>query len=293
MEEILRKLDTVQSSVSIVSMNLTPSDACSSKAEIPYRTLMDTLSLPSDMSVTDLPKEVDKTPGLHPFSYSWGSRLENEAYEPVIQYLDAHHHMRGVNVANGQRLSHGHLFAVQVFSLRPNLLVTSSELRQTKTGPRHRFNVLGTSDIFVSLDPAGRIERANCAFCIEIKRVGDMSSTSAVNRCLREGVLQLIGLNVANTNASPSVLVTNLNRQHYVLYISKNPNPGRLQYTLNLLQCSTFGRSVDYIKDTLLRRQCVTHDFGSPLSPEGSMTYYEEDDDDMFDTDAKVIVTEV
>jgi hypothetical protein len=293
MEEILRKLDIVQSSVSIVSMNLTPSDTCSSKAEIPYRTLMDTLSLPSDMSVADLPKEVDAAPGLYPFSYPWGRRSESEAYEPVIQYLNACHHLKGVNIANGQRLSHGHLFAVQVFSLRPNLLVASSELRQTKTGPRHRFNVLGTSDIFVSLNPAGRIERANCAFCIEIKRVGDMSSRSGINRCLREGIIQLIGLNVANTNTSPSVLVTNLNGQHYVLYISKNPNPEKLQYTLNLLQCSTFCRSVDYIRDTLMRRQCITHDFGSPLSPEGSVTYYEEDDDDMFDADAKVILTEV
>ena len=245
------------------------------------------------MAITNLPTKVDDSLGLHPFSFSWGSQLENAAYQPVIQYLDAHHHMSGVNIANGQCLSHGHLFAVQVFSLRPNLLVTSSELRQTKTGPRHRFNVQGTSDIFVSLNPAGRIERANCAFCIEIKRVGDMSSAGAVNRCLREGILQLIGLNVANTNTSPSVLVTNLNGRHYVLYISKNPDPGRLQYTLNLLQFSTFGRSVDYIRDKLMLRQCVTHDFGSPLSPEGSMTHYEEEDDDMFDADAKVIVTEV
>lgn len=294
-EELLREIRYIKGSVAITSTNLTPSETCSSSAEPQYRSLMETLSLPNDMAITNLPMPIDQSPGLHPFFFRWGSRLENEAYQPVAQYLDEHYHMRGVNIANGQGLSHGHLFAVQVFSLRPNLSVTSSELRQNKTGPRHRFNVLGTSDIFVSLDTAGRIERANCAFCIEIKRVGDMSSTSEVNKCLREGVLQLIGLNVGNTRTSPSVLVTNLNGRHYVLFISLSPDPGRLQYTLNVQQFSTFSRSVEYIRDNLVCRQCVTHDFGSSLSPEASATHYEVDDedDDFFDADSKVIVTEV
>ena len=146
----------------------------------------------------------------------------------------------------------------------------------------------------MALDRTREICRTNCICCVEVKRKQDMKTPSDVNKCLREAVLQLIGLNVANVYTSPSVILTDLNNSHYVLFISINPDPEiRLAFALNVFKFELLGECLSYLQEFLIHRSCVTHEFGSPLSPVQSVKIVEEesDDDDIYGADSKVFLS--
>jgi hypothetical protein len=181
----------------------------------------------------------------------------------------------GVNafdISHGQCLPHGHLFTTGVYTLRKKAGVSSVTLRLTGEEPKLKFNITGTSDIIVLSSKTSNLSRTECRYCIEVKRVQDMTGDALTNKALREGVLQLIGLNVQNVYVSPPVIVTNLNGKHFLLFISKeDKGEHSISFRLNI-------------------RPCVMQLFGSPPTPEPS-TYGDDGSND--DDEGKVQFHEV
>jgi hypothetical protein len=126
----------------------------------------------------------------------------------------------------------------------------------------------------------------NIQYAIEVKPKG-----FAVRESLKEVYLQLLGLNVDNSHASPHVLLTDLVDTHYILFLEMiNDNP------LSFRLCIETSSSLELIIrrcSVLARRACVTRRFGSgPTPPSGSLNgkplrqvqaYEDEDGDEVTD----------
>ena len=81
-----------------------------------------------------------------------------------------------------------------------------------------------------------------------------------------EGVLQLIGLNVQNDCVSPSVIVTNLNKKHLLLFISKDEEGCNISFHLNIRRYYSFTEVVFHAR-LYSDERGVTQLFGSPPTP--------------------------
>ena len=262
----------ILSYVKVSSVSMSPSSDCVSSAEHNYTTLMNTLRLPSTMSLLTLSIDGHTVEGnaYGPFSYSWGDAEEATAYGPLATYLRESGLAVEV-VSNGQTLPHGNLFNVDVHTLREKLGVRSSELRLTNSEPRYKLNLKGRTDLIVLSDPTSTVSRVNVRYCIEVKTVKSMTNDGDINRSLREAVLQLIGMNVNNDYASPSVILTNLNGKHFVLYLSMGPDDPHtiLKFNLNIRKFSSFHQALFFADQ--VPRNYYSRDFGSPATPpEGS-----------------------
>jgi hypothetical protein len=103
-----------------------------------------------------------------------------------------------------------------------------------------------------------------------------MLNTSQENQVLREAFLQLVGLNVKNTETSPAVVLTDLNSKHYVLYLELIGDPERsLQYALKI-HSSTELRDVLMFANEKGRRRCITGRLGTMLTPPQSEDEHDE-----------------
>ena len=134
---------------------------------------------------------------------------------------------------------------------------------------------------------AKSLGKSNNRYFIEIKRAEDFVEEDA----LREAVAQLIGGNVSNYFHSPPVLLTNLNDQHYVLYITIDGNPAiNLRFKLNVLRMPTFGVAAAFAEERTAEFHTVTLHMGRRPSPPVSPCSYlinasdpwtsDDDDDD-------------
>lgn len=276
-------INEIKSNVKVTSLNLTPSNDCESSAEISYTQLMETLQLDRTMSLLSIVEIVqdDTTCSLSPFSFKWDSETEGAAYNPTLEYLRDKVGANAIEISHGQGLPHGHFFTTGVYTLRKMTGVSSAILRRTGEEPRLKFNVAGTSDITVLRSKRSNLSRTECRYCIEVKRVQDMKGDALTNKALREGVLQLIGLNVQNVYVSPAVIVTNLNGKHFLLSISKGEEECHISFRLNIRRYSSFAQVVFHAQ-LLSDSPCVTQLFGSPPTPEPSASgdYGSNDDDE-------------
>jgi len=291
MQAIRMSLLTIGSNVKVTSHNLTPSSDCKSCAEPNYTSLMETIDLDRSMNILSGIGECEEDSLLCEFrehSFTWGEKTEDSSYPGLIEYL-TEVGMFPHDVSHGQNLPHGHLFSSSVHTLRKNTGVSSQILRSTGAEPKLKFTVSGTSDVAVLKRQDSLLSRTHCDFCVEVKRVIDMAGDANTNKALREGVLQLIGLNAGNPYASPSVIVTNLQRKHYLLFISRGDEPDvELSFHLNIKRYKSFAQVLYHAK-TLSERGCVTHEFGSPPTPEQSNE--ERDDDCSMEGKVDVILT--
>jgi hypothetical protein len=296
-QAIMLQLHEVRSNVKVTNCKLTPSSDCESSAEFSYTNLMEVLGLTRVMSVLNC-TVVGETTSACPLpifpKFSWGDLTEASGYPALIDYLGkAGLHPR--DVSNGQSLPHGHLFNTDIHSLRPFSGVTSGVLRKTNSEPKLKYNISGTSDIICLDDAQSNISRGECLLCIEVKRVKDMEGDVAVNKALREGVLQLIGLNAGNPYKSPPVIVTNLSGKHYVLFISKRNDEDKVKFDLNVQRFTSWSQAL-FRAQHLTTRGCLTQLFGSaptpPHSSDGSVGN-NDDDEDEADSECKVQVVEV
>lgn len=281
----------IKSNVKVTSLNLTPSSDCKSSAESSYTQLMETLKLDRTMSLLNIVERVedDTTCSLSPFSFKWDSETESAAYEPILAYLRDKVGANAIEISQGQRLPHGHFFTTGVHTLRKMAGVSSAILRRTGEEPRLKFNIAGTSDITVLRSKRSNLSRTECRYCIEVKRVQDMNGDSLTNKALREGVLQLIGLNVQNVYVSPTVIVTNLSGKHFLLSISKDEEECPISFRLNIRSYSSFAQVVFHAQ-LHSDAPCVTQLFGSPPTPEPSAS---GDDGSNDDDECKVQIREV
>ena len=176
-------------------------------------------------------------------------------------------------VGNGQNISHGNLIAVTVAGRRKNLVVQNGELVTLKGEVVvDMFNLVGNTDLVRLKNDANKqfISRSEVLYAFEVKTVSAMESVSDLNCCLREALLQLVGLNAYNADTSPAVILTNLNKKHYVLYIDwpqEQPDVGEdVKYTLQIRQSQTLNCAILFA-ETLATRKCGTREFILDCSP--------------------------
>jgi hypothetical protein len=211
-------LNTVLSLVKVHTHKITPSQACMSTNSGDFVDLMSSLRLPSTLNLTEIcedgPIFSDEFPTLN---FLWGDQKENTSYSFVKAYVEEKIQKRSEIVSNGQNLPNGLLFDVDVYSIRPKLR-DSADIRLM-------YRLSGSSDIIVLQDIRPQLSRTFVEYAIEIKTEREMSTDAGVKKALREGCLQLIGLNAYNTLKSPAVIVTNLVSSNYVMYLTLDKDP--------------------------------------------------------------------
>ena len=204
------------------------------------------------------------------FQYSFRSD-EKDSYAPLQEHLSKNN-IFVVNISSGQGLLDGNLFHEEIWSLK----------KDPFAGPRQlRFLVRGRTD-FVRIDQNnGNLSRINMRYLVEVKK-GDIDEPA-----LREAFIQLIGANTANTHHSPPVFLTNLQRTHYVLFITLESKTGETVpcYHLNISQFSTFYEALSFVEDSTFRMRSCTADFlrkNTPLSTPPKNHRQDDDDEHEF-----------
>jgi hypothetical protein len=238
-----------RSDIGTVNYHLTPSSDCKSNNP-KFLNLLELLLLPRDQNLSKLAESlaIDLEDG--DFQFEWRSNVEATGYSKVLDYLQGLGLIAHI-VADDTKLAEGLLYDVVLYSLR------TTEIRR----PRCRYRLRGRTDIIV-LDPDNaNVSRSSTVFGVEIKSAG-MNDEKGINQALREGFLQLVGLNAANEYRSPPVILSNLVREHYVLYFvrEQNSSSGNTYYQLKIVKAKTFGGAVRFVCTSLMKRASVTHD---------------------------------
>jgi len=235
-----------------------PSEGCKTEAEPSFLRLMDTLQLPHTMKLDELIIDgINASECTYEnFNWHWDMRDEVSCYMPLISYLSKCR-LRSFDIHKGEGLPSACLFHVPVYTLKTNY-----------SQPQLILYVKGTSDVLVVSPTAPTnihfLKRSQYEFCIEVKTVEAMKNN--INECLREALIQLIGLNVNNTYRSPSVILTNLIRRHFVLLLDLDDEE---RIFLRILRFSAFHQAL-FFCNSLCDREPVTANWGRAPTPEGS-----------------------
>jgi hypothetical protein len=122
--------------------------------------------------------------------------------------------------------------------------------------PVRKFRIKGRTDLAV-FNRGSPMTCAGLLWAMEVKPSKSFNTNSDVNRALREGAMQLIGMNADNHYTSPSVMVTALTNKHYVLYLERDSNPEqRLQFHLRLKWTDSLAVIVIYrIEELVIYRE--------------------------------------
>jgi hypothetical protein len=146
--------------------------------------------------------------------------------------------------------------------------------------PKIKITIEGRTDLVILKGGESNLSRMDTLYCIEVKTVKGMKN---VDKCLREAALQLLGVNVDNHCASPPILLTNLNKMHYVLFITLDPNSECLRFLMNINKYTSFANALYHMETTICRQGCVTTYFGSPPTPPSSIHISEDENEDSGD----------
>ena len=281
-------LQNIASRTEIFQTNITPSTGCKSSGhhKSHFVQILEALRLPSTIMLKET-FSVSVPPNFppcqyQPFLFSWSGEgdlkiKESKSYAPLEQYVTTATNSSVKIIADGSGLPHGLLFDVRLHTLRPTVGVRCNELRKQAIEPRHIFNLSGRSDLVV-LKADSPMTRTTVSYCIEVKTVDGMANE---NECLREAFLQLVGLNAYNPYTSPAVILTNLNRKHYILYldIESRTHGDVLQYQLIIHSMQSFADALWFAETQLSGRQPVTQDLFRQSSATSSATKAQGDDE--------------
>eukprot|EP01038_Epipyxis_sp_PR26KG_P017428 gene17428-24097_t len=267
---------------------ITPSEGCKSTKETKYRRLMESLRLPAKGNLLKMARKFQplKTNGKKSAItkiFNWKDCvLESDCYPFVCEYLRNQFKLNAVDIGSGQDLMDGNLFDVDIYSMRRAFRSVESIANNTYTEPVLKYRLLGKSDIAVL--KAGSLETAcwNLDFIIEIKPPKLFKTAEEINLGLREGLLQLIGTNSSNIFSSPPVIVTDLEKQNFVLYLTME-NKSIPHYCLNIMSVDSFDEVIHYVQSTISGRVPITSHFTSfsrRNSPKASPAKFIEDEDD-------------
>jgi hypothetical protein len=200
------------------------------------------------------------------FSFKWEDQDEDASYEPLLKHLQERN-IHAVRVDLGQGLPDRLLYFEYLWTLKKNTSLRSSDLRKIGEESVFKYTLAGRTDIVVKSDSTLPLGKFNNRYFIEIKRAKDFVEEEA----LREAVLQLIGGNASNSFHSPPVLLTNLSKKHYVLFISLVGDPTvELKFRLNVLRMSSFGLALAFVEHRTLKMKSETLHLGRRPTPESS-----------------------
>ncbi|RYG99888.1 hypothetical protein EON65_49870, partial [archaeon] len=253
----------------ITEVFITPSEYKKSKHKETFLDLMEIIGF-GRVHITTKVEVFGGTPPLKSaeldYTFHWDGEVESASYEPLQKHLrDCG--IDTVKIGEGQGLPDGLLYHEELWTLKRNTSLRSEDLRRTGEEPIFKYILQGRTDLVrtkYSEDPLGK---SNNRYFIEIKRVEDFVEEDS----LREAVLQLIGGNASNSFHSPPVLLTNLAKMHYVLYISLVGDPTvALRFKLNVIKMPSFGVAVAFVEEHTAEMKSVTLHLGRKPTPPSS-----------------------
>lgn len=201
------------------------------------------------------------------FTYRWqNGQEEGASYQPLQKHL-TDHGIETVIVSEGQGLPDQLLYHEELWTLKKSTALRSADLRKTGEEPIFKYILKGRTDLVRKRYQDDPLGKSNNRYFIEIKRVEDFVEENS----LRECVLQLIGGNASNCFHSPPVLLTNLARMHYVLFITLVGEPAvELKFKLNVLKMPSFGVALAFVEDSTAIMKSVTRHLGRRPTPQSS-----------------------
>ncbi len=253
----------------ITEVIITPSEY---KKSIHKETFLDMMGI-FGFGRDNIASKIEVFAGVHPlksaeldYTFRWEGQLESASYEPLLKHL-LDHGICAVNIGEGQGLPDGLLYYEELWTLKRNTSLRSEDLRKTGEGPIFRYILRGRTDIVRKKNSADPLGRSNNRYFIEIKRGEGFVEEDS----LREAVLQLIGGNASNSFHSPPVLLTNLVKKHYVLYISLVGDPTvDLEFKLNVVRMPSFGVALAFVEERTAVMKSVTLHFCRKPTPPSS-----------------------
>ena len=254
----------------IIDVRITPSEYKKSTHKQEFLDVLDVLGLGRmimSQRVTKFEGTLERSNELD-FSYNWtkGQSEESDSYEPLMKHLTD----KGLSVVcvdGGQGLPDGLLYHEEIWSLKQNTSLRSEDLRKTSSEPMFKYTICGRTDLVRVRYQGDFLGKFNNQYLIEIKRVEDF----VIEDSLREAVLQLIGCNVSNTFHSPPVVLTNLAKYHFVLFITLDGDPTvALKFKLNVLKMRTLGDAIAFVEEKTASFKTVTQHFGRKPTPPSS-----------------------
>ena len=132
-ESIQTELHLLKSTISFVSMKITPSDGCKTEKNPDFLKLVEALDLRINPNLSQIVtgfSEDDHNCEFLPFEWTWNNRKEKDSYPLVVDYLNSQRQLNGnaFEVQSGSKLSQAILFDVAVYSVltppdkKPNLV---------------------------------------------------------------------------------------------------------------------------------------------------------------------------
>lgn len=163
-------------------------------------------------------------------------------------------------VGNGNRCDSGFLYRERAYTLR--------QTEDAKGEPVvYIHTIRGRSDVAVTnmgVPEPGHIRRFMVKFVLEIKTPKDL--VKQAKGCVREAVMQLIGLNLANHRSSPAVILTNLVQNHRVYWLDRvSQTP--LLFQICYLSFASLGDAVDEAIRRSWPLTTTSRRFGSAPTP--------------------------
>mmetsp|Transcript_37241 Transcript_37241/g.93517 ORF Transcript_37241/g.93517 Transcript_37241/m.93517 type:complete len:284 (+) Transcript_37241:719-1570(+) len=167
-----------------------------------------------------------------------------------------------VVIGNGEGLPNRLLFSTYAHSMRRQVATVKGQT--VYTGMR----VYGRTDLVILDDRGGQgeVSRQRVKLGIEVKpadKIGRCEDAS--NPASREAATQLIGLNINNMYNTPPVLLTNLQKIHWVFYISDHE-----EYPWFRMARKKFFRFIDalcFVEEHLWDSNKCHYEFGRGSSP--------------------------
>ena len=269
----------------ITEVFITPSEYKKSKHKETFLDLMEIFGF----GRVHIASKIEVFAGAHPlksaeldYTFRWEGQLESASYEPLLMHL-LDHGICAVKIGEGQGLPDALLYHEELWTLKRNTSLRSEDLRKTGEEPIFKYILQGRTDLVRKKDSADPLGKSNNRYFIEIKRVEDFVEEDS----LREAVLQLIGGNASNSFHSPPVLLTNLAKMHYVLYISLVGDPTvELRFKLNVVRMPSFGVALAFVEELTADMKSVTLHLGRkptppPSPPKAKNASEPKDDEDI------------
>lgn len=252
----------------------TPSSACKTENVGEFVRVFSSLNLAYSPSLTKVVEPWEMEGSDPKFEFRWtatqDSVLENTSYEPLCKYLRDDRGLFAFDVSEGGNCFNKNLYDSEVYTLRPTIDSHGEDLRKSGVPLVFIEQIRGRTDIvIVSARAADQhtLHKSHVLVAIEVKTVAGFSKDDA---CLREAATQLIGLNAENVETSPCVLLTNLYRKHYVLFLALEGDPhAKLVFKLHIKRCQSFEAALD-LSLSLSERRPISVNFGRRPTPPSS-----------------------
>ena len=251
-----------------------PSEDCNTveRSQKKYRSLMRQLNLFEGNDLMQAAEDLVPQPSINNnWQFVWSeTSVESDSYPAVQAFLKDTWGIDAVIVADGKKLADSRLlYKSDIFTLRPHAggaRTAELKVEGRRLEPHLIFRIKGRTDLAVFNKGAVVMTCSELLWAMEVKPKKKFSSPADINRALREGVLQLVGMNAANPYTSPSVVVTALTNQHFILHLEVEVEEDRpLRYHLRVKKTAVLATAIAFVQERA-KMPSISSCFASPPS---------------------------